>query len=110
MHVVKVDEIGLKATQTVFYLPANVASRPASEVGGAGHFAANFGGQDEIVPATFEDLTQDLLRAPVAVNIGGINEVDAEIERRVDDRPSLVERVASAKVVRTQAGHRYAQA
>jgi hypothetical protein len=48
------------------------------------------GGQDDVVPAAFESLSDDLLRLAARVEVGGVDEVDARVQRLVDDAYGVV--------------------
>jgi hypothetical protein len=47
-------------------------------------------GQDDLVAATFQRLADDLLRLALGVDVGGVDEVDAGVECRVDDAGRLL--------------------
>jgi hypothetical protein len=48
------------------------------------------GGQHHIIPAAAQRLPDDLLRLPRRVHIRGIDEIDARIQRRVDDPDAIL--------------------
>ena len=48
-------------------------------------------GEDDVVaPAASERLADDLLRLALAIDVGGVDEVDARVESAVDDTDGLV--------------------
>ena len=68
----------------------NPAARIALMVRILAHGAVHLGGQHDIVATALQRLTDDLLRLAVAVPIGGVDEVDAEIQGLVDDTNAVV--------------------
>jgi len=54
------------------------------------HVALELGGEYEVVAAPLEGLAHDLLGLAGRVDIGGVDEVDAGIERGVDDGGAVV--------------------
>ena len=57
-----------------------------------------------------EDLTERLLRAaPVAVAVGGVDQVDAELERAVHDAARRVEIDAAAEIIAAEPDHGYVE-
>jgi hypothetical protein len=44
-----------------------------------------FGGDDQIVPAALDGPADDLLGLTAGVDVGGVDDVDAGLERAVDD-------------------------
>ena len=54
------------------------------------HLAVELGGEDDVVAAAFEGLADDLLVLALAVDVSGVDEVDAGVERGVDDPDRLV--------------------
>jgi hypothetical protein len=58
-------------------------------VGVVAHRVPELRRKDDIVAAALERLAHDLLGLPGGVHVGGIHEVDARVERGVDD-PSRV--------------------
>ena len=67
------------------------AARTALAVGVVAHRAEELGGQDDVVaPAAGERLADDLLGLALAVDVGGVDEVDPGVQRGVDDPDGLV--------------------
>ena len=86
MVIIKIDPIGLQALEARLDRARDVARRAAFELAFVVHRHAEFGDQHDILAAGAERLPQDRLRsAAVAVNVGGVENRDAGIERRVHD-------------------------
>ena len=88
VELVEVDVVGLQATQRVLHGGDDPAPRGALLVRvlagrAAEHRAAELGGEHDLVPAPFQGLADDVLG--VAVGVGGVDEVDAGVQRLVDD-------------------------
>src|SRR5690606_11888862 len=62
-------------------------------VGRLAHAAMHLGGYDQVVAVTelAQQLADDLLAGAIRVHVGGVEEVDAGVERRLQDRATLVE-------------------
>jgi len=61
----------------------------------AAHWIAKFGGNNHLISASSETLTKDFFRATVVIDVGCVDQVDACINRRVEDiRAGLHIRVA----------------
>jgi hypothetical protein len=63
---------------------------------------AELGGDDQAVPlgALFADVvTDDLLRVTLGVDVGGVDEVAAELDVTIDDRFGLLDAAAPAEVL-----------
>jgi len=54
-------------------------------LGVAAHWITEFGGKNHLISASSETLTKDFLRATVVIDVGCIDQVDACINRRVDN-------------------------
>lgn len=54
------------------------------------HRPKGLGGQHDVVPSTGNRPTDQHLRLPLAVDVGGVEDIDAGIERGIDDRGCLV--------------------
>src|SRR5204862_7900278 len=54
------------------------------------HRAPELRREDDVVAAARERLADDLLRLAGRVDVGGVDEVDAGVERRVDDADGVV--------------------
>jgi hypothetical protein len=49
------------------------------------HWITEFGGKNHLIPASSKTLTKDFLRATVVVDVGRVDQVDACINRGVDN-------------------------
>ncbi|HEY5294483.1 MAG TPA: hypothetical protein VIJ70_03310 [Gaiellaceae bacterium] len=91
MDLVEVDPVGLQAAQAVLDLLHDPAARvPAHVRISVVHRAVHLGREHDGVAAPFEGLADDLLRLAARVDVGRVDEVDACVERAVDDRDRLV--------------------
>ena len=63
---------------------------PPRLVGVLAHRHAELGGQHDVVAAALERLADDLLRLAGRVDVGGVDEVDAGVQRAVDDADRVV--------------------
>jgi AraC-like DNA-binding protein len=85
----------LTAAQAVFHLAHDPSPRTAPLVRFLAHRHAELGGDDQIVPAALDGPADDLLGLTAGVDVGGVDDVDAGLERAVDDPDRvLVIRVA----------------
>src|SRR5213080_3582276 len=66
------------------------AARVAAAVGVVAHRHVELRGEDNVVAAALEGLADDLLGLAGAIDVGGVDEVDAGVERGVDDPDRLV--------------------
>jgi hypothetical protein len=92
VHLVEVDGVGLQPAQRVLAGPDDVPGREALVVGPVAHLPVDLGGQDDLLPATAalgepaaDDLLGDTLTGLPAVDVGGVEEVDAQLEGLVHD-------------------------
>ena len=94
VDLVEVDVVGLQAAQAGFALLDDVAAAVAHVVGAFAHHAVHLGGEDDVVAlaVALERLAGDLLAAAAAVDVGGVEEVDAGVEGAVDDVVGVVRR------------------
>ena len=92
VHLIQVDPVGLQPTQAVLDLADDPASRVAALVRVTAftrphtHLTVDLGGQDDVVASSAgQRLTNDRLRFTLGVDVSCVNEVDAGIQRSVDD-------------------------
>ena len=92
VHLVEVDVVGLQASQRALAGADDVARREERVVGPVAHRPVELGGDDHLLaaPATLrEPAADDLLGPPLpllpAVDVGGVEEVDALLEGAVHD-------------------------
>jgi hypothetical protein len=90
VHLVAVDVVGLQAAQRVLDLGHDPTPRDPALVGVVAHRAPELGGQHDVVAAALERLADDLLRLAGRVDVGGVDEVDAGVQRGVDDADGVV--------------------
>ncbi len=91
VDLVEVDPVGLQAPQRVLDLVDDPAPRVPAVVWVIAHRHVRLRGQHDVVtPAPGERFADDLLRFAGGVDIGGVDEVDAGVERGVDDPDRLV--------------------
>jgi hypothetical protein len=93
MQLVQVDVLHLQALQARLYAVHDVMARVAARIGplGAGG-AEHLGGHDHVLAwhlEVLECLAGDDLRAAVRIDVGGVDEVDAGVERAADQRIGL---------------------
>ena len=104
MELVEVDAVGAQPAQAVLERAPHVFGPGAAPLLVDRH--AELGGEHDLIPAPGERLAEILLALGAAVDVGGVEEVDAGVERRVDDarRGRGVE--AAAEVVAAEPDHR----
>ena len=90
VDLVQVDPVGLRRRRLSSHLLHDPAARVAARFGSVAHRAVHLGREDDVVAAARERLADDLLRLAARVDVGGVDEVDAGVERAVDDADRLV--------------------
>jgi hypothetical protein len=91
VHLVEVDPIGPKAAQAVLHLAHDPTPGVALVVGVVAHRRVELGGQEDIVPpGTGQCLADNGLRLALGIDIGGVDGVDARVQRAVDDADTVV--------------------
>ena len=92
VHLIQVDPVGLQPPQTVLDLTDDPAPRVAALVRVTAftrphtHLTVDLGGQDDVVaPSAGQRLTNDRLRFALGVDVSCVDEVDAGIQRSMDD-------------------------
>ncbi len=90
MDLVEIDVIGLEAAERALDGLDDPAPRIALLVRILAHGAMHLGGEHDLVATAFQRLADDLLRLALAVSIGGVDEIDADIQRLVNDAGALV--------------------
>src|SRR5690242_10155307 len=89
MNLVEVDVIGLKTFEAALDRIHDMAARGAEIVGAGTHAAIEFGGDDNIRALgadLLEGLAKELLGVPLRVHIGGVEKIDAGLNRACDER------------------------
>ena len=91
VDLVEVDPVGAQPAQRALDRLGDPAPRRAAAVGVFAHGQADFRGEHDVVaPPAGERLADDLLRLARGVEVGGVDEVDAGVERAVDDPDRVV--------------------
>src|ERR671910_705928 len=91
VDLVEVDPVGVEPAQRVLDRAHDPAAGVAAPVGILAHGVVELRGEDYVVaPAAGERLADDLLGLARPVDVGGVDEVDARVERTVDDPDGLV--------------------
>ena len=91
MDLVEVDPVRVQAAQGILDRAHDPAARVAAPVGILAHGVVELGGEDDLVaPAAGERPADELLGLARPIHVGGVDEVDARVERTVDDLDGLV--------------------
>ena len=90
MDLVQIHVVDAQAPQTVVQLGDQPAPRTAPVVTLITHRQGRLGGEHDVVAPPGDGLADHLLRLAGAVHVGGVDEVDAAVERGVDDGSGLV--------------------
>jgi hypothetical protein len=82
VNLIEVDEVGLEALETLIQFKKNGFAGEAAAVGLLAHEALDFGGEDDGFAAGvgFEEAAENGLAVAAGVDVGGIEEIDAQIE------------------------------
>ena len=110
VDLVEVDAVGLQAAQRLGYVHADLVVGDAALLVGAGlvHAAVDLGGEHDLVAAVTalgKPAADDLFRVAggIAVDVGGVPEVDAHFEGAVHDGEGFFFVAAAAEVHRAEA-------
>jgi hypothetical protein len=90
VDLVQVDPVGPQPPEAVLDLPDDPAPRVAPAIGAVAHREMHLGGEDDLVAPAPQRLPHDLLGLTCGVHIRGVDEIDALIERSVDDADAVV--------------------
>jgi hypothetical protein len=86
MDLVEVDPVGVQPPQRILDGAHDPTPRVAPLVRVVTHRVVELGGEDDVLAAAGgERFADDLLGLALPVDVGGVDEVDAGVERRVDD-------------------------
>ena len=107
MHLVDVDHVGAQPPQRAFDGPADVVARAARVVGALVHLLAELRREHDAVAAPFERAADEVLAHALPVDVGGVEERDPVLERRVDHRDGRVVVDPHPEVVRPEADDRH---
>jgi hypothetical protein len=104
VQLIEVDNIGIEAAQAGFDGDTNVIGTRAFAL--PVHLRAELSSDDDLSAALTQRTGKKFLAFPLTVNVGGVEEVDARIQRRVDDFCRRIRVDAPAKIVATDADNR----
>ena len=107
VHLVDVDHVGAQPPQRAFDGPADVVARAARVVGALVHLLAELRREHDPVAAPFERAADEVLAHPLPVDVGGVEERDPVLERRVDHRNGRVVVDPHPEVVRPEPDDRH---
>ena len=100
VQLIEIDPVGLEPPQAGLDRLHDIAPRRASQLAGIVHRQAEFGRQHDVLAPRPEHLSQDLLGAAfVAVDIGGVDQRDAEIERLIDHPARVLQIDPAAEII-----------
>ena len=83
MHLVEVDALDAETRERLLTRPAQVLARAARQVGRVVHLLAPLRRDHHVASA--QRSAEVLLALPLSVDVGGVEERHARVERRVDD-------------------------
>ena len=91
MDLVEVDVVGAEAAEAVVDFGEDRFAREAGAVRVGPHAAVDLGGEhDRIARGHFlEQLADDFFAGAIGVDVGGVEEVDAGVERLLDEGPGF---------------------
>ncbi len=109
MDLVEVDVIRAEPPQAGVDLDHDGLARKALAVGVRAHRVVDLGRDHDLVPSgeVAQGAADDLLARAVGIGVGGVEEVDAELEGSFDERPALffVERPGMRASLRHPVAH-----
>ena len=117
VDLVEVDIIGAEPLQAGIHLGQDRFAREARAVGAGPHAMIDLGGDHDFLAPdeVLQRPPDDFLAGPVRIHVGGVEEIDAEIERHADQRAALglgqrpgmgaALRLAETHAAEAQAGH-----
>src|SRR4051794_5045177 len=85
MDIVDVDIVGLESFKAGFNRVHNMDTRHAGIVGSGAHRVEYFGRHNLLMATALQGFTEDCFRLTTAIAIGAVKEIDASIQRQVDD-------------------------
>jgi hypothetical protein len=92
MDLVQIDIVGAQAAERRVDRRQHVLARQPSIVRSWPHRVEHLGGDDDVVAAgeVPDGAAGDLLGDAERIHVGGVDEVDAELDRTLDDRPAAI--------------------
>ena len=87
MELVQIDPIGLEPAQRILARAEDVIARIAALVGSVAHRVVHLGRQDDLIAAAvfLERATDDPFALAGVVDVRRVDEIDARLERAVND-------------------------
>ena len=89
VNLVEIDVVGLQAPETGIDSIHDVSARGANVVAALAHTAIDLGGDDHVFASDvqiFQGLAEDFFAETFVINVGGVEEVDARVDRGLDER------------------------
>jgi hypothetical protein len=109
VDLVEIDEIGAEPAQAVVDFTEDRLARQSGAVRPRPHPAIDLGREHDVLAADeiLQRAADDFLRRAVRIDIGGVEEIDAELERLLDQRATffLIERPRMWPAIRNAVGH-----
>jgi hypothetical protein len=107
VELIQVDVVGAEPLEAGLAAADDVVTGLADVVRAVAHPAVNLGRQDHPVAASLQGLAEDLLRRPLRVDIGGVEQVDARLQAEIDESARLVRLDRSHLLLVTRAAERH---
>src|SRR5207302_8689478 len=91
MDLLEVLVIGPKPLEALVDLAEDRLAREPGTIGSVMHFAMHLGGDDNLVPLgeVLQSASEELLTLAKGIDVGGIEEIDPQLEGFLDDRPAV---------------------
>jgi hypothetical protein len=106
-RIIDIDPLGLEPLQAPLHSRQDITTRAARKVSLIVHRQAEFRGEDQVLAAVAQRYAeQGLGPAAIAIDIGGVEEVDAGLDRRIDHGPGLSKVEPSSEIVAPKAKRR----
>jgi hypothetical protein len=92
MDLVEIDIVGAQALQAGVDLVEDGLARQAAAIGAGAHLHIDLGRQHDLLALgeIAQGAADDLLAGAVGVDVGGVDEIDAEFQCLLDERPTLL--------------------
>ena len=90
MDLIQIDVVSPQATQARIDLEHDLLARESASIGMPTHRAVHLGGEhDLLAPCKIgERATDDLFARAIGIDVGRIEEIDALLDRLLDERPA----------------------